>query len=270
MQQLFAMVLLSELVSVSITALAISAVVLNSKTYTSIMRSYIRCQFSVCASSIASFPITYVAARILLENESKASVVAIYFTVIILNYSYMTAGEWSRKDWGLRFFSMFLTLTTMFIYLGYVGLDDVAKVAAKEVLDVDLKFRHAVFVFITSWRFFLVYCVLSNDLIQRIPTASRMRRRWKALIGALRVVLIWVLVRFTGTKGAPTPWDAIDKVLLSDNSLFYVTFGLITLNMGFDICSALWGDDSDETMDWERAKELLQLWIESGRRNQQP
>jgi len=256
------MVLLSEFLSLFALVRTVLALVFYN---TSRVIGKVTLRYSVCAESIYTLPITYLACFVLLEEEPPAAVAAIYFTIIVLNFSYMVKGRWSMKDWVLRMLSVFLTFSISTLYLGLIGLTEVEKHAKVLSIDRVLKPYHVLGICFSSWRFFCLYVLLFQAIFQRIINSccycycsnNRVSLRFKLqnIFAFCRIILIWVLLKATRSLAvAPSPWGSLDKILLDDNTLLHVTFGIITMLMVFDIISSFVFDKNDELHDWDGFK----------------
>lgn len=246
------MVLLSELLSISLVLLAVFTALFY---YVSHVMRKLAKRHSVCAESIYSLPITYIATFVLLREETYASVAAIYLTVVTVNFSYMKLGRWSTKDWVLRILSIILTLCTFVVYFAFVGLGNV-KTAAKglpiygeDVELHDLRYYQVYGLFFSSWRFFLINIILLLSIfpqkcsIVQVKISGKFRcsiKLKKLVLLCIKIILIWVILK--ATRGAPilkSPWGDIDRILLSHNSLLNMTFSMISMLMFFDILSSI-------------------------------
>jgi len=270
------MVFLSELLAISLVLLTVFTTLFFNVSH--VVRKLAR-RHSVCAESIYSLPITYIACFVFLREESAASVATIYLTVVTLNFSYMKLGRWSTKDWVLRILSIVLTLCSFIVYFAFVGLMNVNKAADRLQLygdafrnlpaydeERDMRFYHVICIFFTSLRFFAINVILVSSIfpqkrrILKVKISEKISfsiKLWKLLFICTKIILIWVILRGTGERTPlPSPWCDIDLVLLTPNSLLDMTFGIITGLMAFDIISSLLYNENDEVYDWNE-------WISS-------
>lgn len=266
------MVLPSELLSLFVLFRTVVAVIFYI-TYRVIGK--VKHHYSVCAESIYSLPITYLAGFVLLEQEPPAAVAAVYFTVIVLNFSYMVKGRWSMKDWVLRRLSVLFTFSISLTYFGFIGLAEVQKNAKILSIDLALKPYHVLGIFFSSWRFFCLSVLLIQAIFQytgRIcvdscntnnNNSSRVTAGFKLqnMLACLRIILIWVVLKATRSLAvAPSPWGSIDKILLDGNTLYHITFGIISMLMVFDIISSFVFDEDVELHDWVSFKSESEKW----------
>jgi len=213
-------------------------------------------RFSACAASIHSLPITYIAAFVLLDKEPSSSVVAIYFTIFIINLSYVTKGNWTVRNWTLRLISAALALFIVTSYFYFAGVSEIKALA--EGIDRRLSWYHPLFIYISSYRFFFISLLLNNAIFQRLESFSTVRQiSIRAGIGLIRIALMWVILKGTGAiPVAKSPWGALDEALLKSNSLLHVTFSIITILMLFDVLSAIVFSEDDDKFPWHEVKSL--------------
>lgn len=213
-------------------------------------------RFSACAASIHSLPLTYLAAFILLEKEPSSSVVAIYFTIFILNLSYVTKGAWTLRNWALRVISACLALLIVTSYFYFTGVGEIKPIVQK--FDRRLSWYHPLFIWISSYRFFFISLLLNNAIYQRNDSLSTVREiSIRSVIGLIRIALMWVFLK--GTRAIPvarSPWGALDEILLKSNSLLHITFTVITILMFFDILSAVIFCEDDDKFSWNEMKAI--------------
>lgn len=128
-------------------------------------------------------------------------------------------------------------------------------------IDRDLTFHQALFVWFSSWRFFLINVLtISSARIQKKWTFTSWihLKKFVTFTSIVRIALIWFILKSTNSlKTAPSPWGILDEILLTPNSLLHMTFSMITMLMLFEIMAFIVSNDDDETHDWAGFKEYM-------------
>lgn len=249
------MVLCSEFAAVWVTHIAIS--ILFIEKFQGFLRSFYGRRISVCGMAEGSLPAAYVAVRLLLEKESRASVGTIFYTVLVVLLSDTWSGNWSFNDWMIRMASSFGTFFTIFLYLIFDGLDDVAAQAELVQLDLDLKWYHIILMSFSSYRWLILSLLITSSIFSKAVENESSFKVISASVAFFRIATMWIVIKLTGTDSAHGPWGILDRVLLEHTNLLNLTLYIETFNMILDQVSIQLRKKDELEYDWEEFTTLL-------------